>query len=72
MLAVKPNETFSPEFIPKPPDPTNESSHQELTEQVAVLIGKLKHRDQRIEELGRLNENLKASNANLSAKFKQK
>nr|CAD2164558.1 unnamed protein product [Meloidogyne enterolobii] len=47
-------------------------SFQEMTEQIALLVGKLKNKDQRIEELGRLNENLKLTNENLTAKYKQK
>jgi len=43
-----------------------------MTEQIALLVGKLKNKDQRIEELGRLNENLKLTNENLTAKYKQK
>ncbi|CAK5074761.1 unnamed protein product [Meloidogyne enterolobii] len=47
-------------------------SIQEMTEQIALLVGKLKNKDQRIEELGRLNENLKLTNENLTARYKQK
>jgi len=58
----------------KPSDPTatNQTSSNELLEQINLLTAKMKHRDQKIEELGRLNENLKQSNANLLAKNKQK
>uniref|UniRef100_A0A1I8B145 TMF_TATA_bd domain-containing protein n=1 Tax=Meloidogyne hapla TaxID=6305 RepID=A0A1I8B145_MELHA len=47
-------------------------SVQEMTEQIALLFGKLKNKDQRIEELGRLNDNLKLTNENLTARYKQK
>jgi hypothetical protein len=47
-------------------------SQQDMQENIAILAAKLKHRDQRIEELGRLNENLKQSNATLATKNKQK
>ena len=40
-------------------------------EQINLLQSKLNHRDRRIEELGRANENLKNTNANLTAKNKQ-
>jgi hypothetical protein len=62
------------EFVTrKPSDPTtSQTSSNELLEQINLLTAKMKHRDQKIEELGRLNENLKQTNANLLAKNKQK
>jgi TolA-binding protein len=42
-----------------------------LHDKILTLEAKLKHRDQRIEELSRLNENLKSQNTTLSQRNKQ-
>jgi hypothetical protein len=65
--------TTATELTRKQSDPIPiTQSPQELADQIAILSAKLKHRDQRIEELGRLNENLKMTNTALAAKNKQK
>ncbi|KAL3097972.1 hypothetical protein niasHT_027517 [Heterodera trifolii] len=51
---------------------TSEQSQREMDEKIAILMAKLAHRDQKIEELGRANENLRTTNATLVAKSKQK
>ncbi|KAI6177459.1 Non-specific serine/threonine protein kinase [Aphelenchoides bicaudatus] len=47
------------------------SDDESMHEKVLTLEAKLKHRDQRLEELSRANENLKAQNATLAQRNKQ-
>uniref|UniRef100_A0A915CPV9 TATA element modulatory factor 1 TATA binding domain-containing protein n=1 Tax=Ditylenchus dipsaci TaxID=166011 RepID=A0A915CPV9_9BILA len=45
--------------------------HTNVAEQMAILNAKLRHRDQKIEELNKSNEKLKEANASLTQKNKQ-
>lgn len=50
---------------------SQQHDHELLVEKLAILSGKIQHRDQKIEELCKVNDKLKAANANLISKNKQ-
>lgn len=47
------------------------SDDESMHDKVLTLEAKLKHRDQRLEELSRANENLKSQNATMAQRNKQ-
>jgi DNA-binding transcriptional regulator WhiA len=49
----------------------NEGQQEAADDELAILRAKIQHRDGKLEELGRVLENLKSANANLHSRNKQ-